>query len=124
MQDVLFAKLLAPRNRLTVVNHDISVDNILNAVGAGRGVSLLCEAFIGAVYPGVVYRQARDGLGSTWISYTACWQKDNANPARARFLELLQERHPQALPSKARSLLPPSSRASKVPTQRMRCVQS
>lgn len=63
-------------------------------MGAGFGVSLMCEACIGAVYSGVVYREARDGNGPSRISYTAFWQGDNDNPALAHFLKLLEERYP------------------------------
>jgi hypothetical protein len=63
-------------------------------VGAGFGVSLMCEACIGATYTGVVYREARDGNGPSRINYAAYWRSDNDNPALTGFVNLLQERYP------------------------------
>ncbi len=97
IQDILLAKLASPGDRPKVVSHDITRENIKSLVGAGFGVSLMCEACVGANYTGVVYREARDGNGPTRISYAAYWQSDNDNPALAHFLKLLEERYP--LPS-------------------------
>ena len=94
IQDILLAKLAAPGERPKVISHDISRENIKSLVGAGFGVSLMCEACVGASYAGVIYREARDGNGPSRISYAACWQGDNDNPARAHFLKLLGERYP------------------------------
>lgn len=94
IQDILLAKLASPGDRPKVVSHDISRENIKSLVGAGFGVSLMCEACVGANYTGVVYREARDGNGPTRISYAAYWQGDNDNPALAHFLKLLEERYP------------------------------
>ena len=94
IQDILLSKLAAPGERPRVVSHDITRENIKSLVGAGFGVSLMCEACIGANYPGLVYREARDGNGPSRISYTAYWRSDNSNPALAGFISLLKERHP------------------------------
>ena len=77
-----------------MISHTISRENVKSLVGAGFGVSLLCEACIGANYAGVVYREARDGNGPSRISYTAHWKSGNNNPALVRFIALLQERYP------------------------------
>jgi len=94
IQDILLSKLAAPGERPRVISHTISRENIKSLVGAGFGVSLMCEACIGASYPGVAYREARDGNGPSRISYTAHWKSGNYNPALARFIALLQERYP------------------------------
>lgn len=94
IQDILLSKLAAPGERPRVASHDITKENIKSLVGAGFGVSLMCEACIGANYPGLVYREARDGNGPSRISYTAYWRSDNNNPALAGFISLLKERHP------------------------------
>ena len=94
IQDILLSKLAAPGERPRVVSHDITRENIKSLVGAGFGVSLMCEACIGANYPGLVYREARDGNGPSRISYTAYWRSDNTTPALAGFISLLKERHP------------------------------
>ena len=49
---------------------------------------------MGASYTGVVYREARDGNGSTRIGYRAYWRDGNENPALRNFIRLLEERCP------------------------------
>jgi len=92
--DVLVAKLGAPGDRPEVEEHDVGIEAIKSLVGAGFGVSLVCDACAGANYAGVVYREARDGNGPSRIGYTAHWSKHNANPALQSFLKLLSERYP------------------------------
>lgn len=94
IQDILVAKLSSPGDLPDVVRHDVSSENIKSLVGAGHGVSLMCEACMGASYTGVVYREARDGNGSTRIGYRAYWRYGNENPALRNFIRLLEERHP------------------------------
>lgn len=94
IQDVLVAKLSSPCDLPDVVRHDVGPENIKSLVGAGRGVSLMCEACMGASYAGVVYREARDGNGSTRIGYRAYWRDGNDNPALQNFIRLLEERYP------------------------------
>lgn len=94
IQDILVAKLSSPGDLPDVVRHDVSPENIKSLVGAGRGVSLMCEACMGASYAGVVYREARDGKGSTRIGYRAHWRDGNDNPALQNFIRLLEERCP------------------------------
>lgn len=98
--DLLATKLTSPDSRPVVVQHDVSRDTIVGLVVAGLGVSLVCETYVGATYAGLVYREARDGNGPSRVSYAALWQKDNDNPALARFLKLLEERYPTLPPSK------------------------
>ncbi|WP_343034099.1 LysR family transcriptional regulator [Aurantimonas aggregata] len=94
IQDILVAKLSSPGEMPDVVRHDVSPENIRNLVGAGRGVSLMCEACMGTSYAGVVYREARDANGSTRIGYRAYWRDGNENPALRNFIRLLEERCP------------------------------
>lgn len=94
VHDLLISKLAAPGERPNVVQHDVSRETIKSLVGAGFGVSLLCEACIGANYAGVAYREAQDGNGPSRIGYTALWDADNDNPVLRVFLKLLEERYP------------------------------
>lgn len=94
LRDILQAKLASPGVQPKVVIQDVSRESIKNLVGAGFGASLICEAGVGASYPGVVYRDLQDGNGPSRISYAACWQSNNDNPALAHFLKLLEERYP------------------------------
>ena len=91
--DLLVAKLASPGDRPKVVLHEVCGDAIKSLVGAGFGVSLLCDACAGASYAGVVYREVRDGNGPCRIGYTAHWHDDNGNPTLKSFLGLLRERY-------------------------------
>ncbi|HZE53121.1 MAG TPA: LysR substrate-binding domain-containing protein [Bradyrhizobium sp.] len=97
IQDLLLAKFASPDDRPKIVHHDVSGGNIKSLVAAGFGVSPMIESCIGANFPGLVYREARDGAGQVRIGYSANWRGDNDNPALANFLRLLGERYP--LPS-------------------------
>lgn len=99
VHDLLMAKLASPGDRPRIVQHDVSRETIKSLVGAGFGVSLMCEASIGISYAGVVYREAQDGNGPSRVGYTAHWEENNENPALESFLKLLRERYP---------LLPPT----------------
>jgi DNA-binding transcriptional LysR family regulator len=94
IQEILISKLASPGDLPNVVKHDVSPENIKSLVGAGCGVSLMCEACIGASYAGLVYREARDGNGATRIGYCAYWKDCNDNPALRNFIRLLEERCP------------------------------
>jgi DNA-binding transcriptional LysR family regulator len=94
IQEILISKLASPGDLPDVVRHDVSPENIKSLVGAGCGVSLMCEACVGASYAGVAYREARDGNGATRIGYCAYWNDGNDNPALRNFIRLLEERCP------------------------------
>ena len=94
IQDLLLAKLASPGDRPKALFHDTSLGNIMSLVGAGFGVSLVRESDIGANFSGLVYRELRDGMGPSWVGYSAHWKTDNDNPALASFLKMLGERYP------------------------------
>lgn len=94
VHDLLIAYLATPGYRPRVVKHNVSHANIKALVGLGYGVTLVCDACLGARYAGVVYREARDSKGGCRIGFAAYWSKDNANPALASFVRLLRERYP------------------------------
>jgi hypothetical protein len=58
------------------------------------GISLVLESDIAANFPGLAYRELRDGNGPSRLDYLAYWQADNENPALMAFLKLLCERYP------------------------------
>ena len=94
IQDLLLAKLASPGDRPKTLFHDMSLGNMMNLVGAGFGVSLVRESDIGANFSGLVYRELHDGMGPSWVSYSAHWRTDNDNPPLAGFLKMLGERYP------------------------------
>ncbi|TIN95499.1 MAG: LysR family transcriptional regulator [Mesorhizobium sp.] len=105
-RDILLAKLGSPGVQPILVSHDVSREDIMSLVGAGFGVSLICEAAIGASYAGAVYRDVQDGNGPSRISYAAYWQRSNDNPALVHFLKLLEERYPSLSPRTAEPAAP------------------
>ncbi|TIM31635.1 MAG: LysR family transcriptional regulator [Mesorhizobium sp.] len=90
LRDILLVKLASPK----FVCQDASRESIMGLVGAGFGVSLICEAGICASHAGVVYRELQDGTGPSRISFAAYWRSDNDNPALMNFRKLLEERYP------------------------------
>jgi len=94
VHDLLIAYLATPGDRPRVVKHNVSQANIKALVGLGYGVTLVCDACLGAHYAGVVYREARDSKGGCRIGFAAHWSDGNANPALGSFLRLLRERYP------------------------------
>jgi DNA-binding transcriptional LysR family regulator len=94
IQELLLTKLTSPGDRPKVVYHDTSLGNINSLVGAGFGVSLVRESDVGASFPGLIYRELRDGTGPSWVGYSAHWRTDNDNPALGSFLKMLGERYP------------------------------
>jgi len=96
LEDLLMAKLASPADRPKIERHDVSRDIIKSLISGGFGVSLVTESDIGASFAGLTYREVRDGVGPSQVSYSAHWREDNDNPALASFLNLLGERY--ALP--------------------------
>jgi DNA-binding transcriptional LysR family regulator len=96
LEDLLMAKLASPADRPKIERHDVSRGIIKSLISGGFGVSLVTESDIGASFAGLTYREVRDGVGSSQVSYSAHWREDNDNPALASFLNLLGERY--ALP--------------------------
>jgi DNA-binding transcriptional LysR family regulator len=92
--DLLIAKLATPGDQPRVVTYDVSNPNIKGLVSGGLGVTLISDSCLSVTYTGVVYREARDGNGSSRIGYSALWEENNANPALTSFLKLLRERYP------------------------------
>jgi DNA-binding transcriptional LysR family regulator len=93
LRDMLIAKLAAPGDRPKMTDHDVGNEGLLSLIAAGRGLGLQCEGAVRAEFPGVVHREVRDGSGPGWIRFSACWKKDNANPALTPFLRQLQVHH-------------------------------
>jgi DNA-binding transcriptional LysR family regulator len=97
---LVLARLASPGNRPNIVKHEADVEVIKSLVGAGFGVGLLCDAYVGANHAGVTYREIRDPADPCRIGYTALWDPDNRNPALGRFINILRERYPPLLDNK------------------------
>lgn len=97
LRNIIVQKLSAPGEAPDIASWDVSSESILAMLEAGHRISVHCESCAGLTYPGIVYREVRDGSGPSYITFTACWEETNKNAALARFLELLREQHPPAL---------------------------
>jgi DNA-binding transcriptional LysR family regulator len=92
--DLLVASIATPGQQPKIIRNEIGSGAIQSLVGAGFGVTLLCDAYAGSSFAGVVYREVRDNHGPCRIGYSAHWARDNENPALKSLLRLLQERYP------------------------------
>jgi DNA-binding transcriptional LysR family regulator len=94
LEDLLISKLVSPEDRPRIERHDVSRGVIKSLVSVKLGISLVLESDVGASFAGLVYRELRDGTGSTRFDFAAHWRVDNDNPALEGFLRLLAERYP------------------------------
>lgn len=94
LEELLVSKLVSPEGRPRVERHDVSRGIIKSLVSMKLGISLVLESDVGASFAGLVYRELRDGTGSTRFDFAAHWRADNDNPALEGFLKLLAERYP------------------------------
>ena len=93
-EDLLISKLVSPEGRPRIERHDVSRGIIKSLISMKLGISLVLESDIGASFASLVYRELRDGTGSTRVDFSAHWRNDNNNPALDNFLKLLAERYP------------------------------
>lgn len=94
LADLLISKLVSPEGRPRIERHDVSRGIIKSLISMKLGISLVLESDVGASFAGLVYREVRDGTGSTRFDFAAHWRTDNDNPALEGFLKLLAERYP------------------------------
>lgn len=94
IEDLLVSKLVSPDDRPKIERHDVSRGTVKSLVTMKVGISLVLESDAGATLSGIVYRELRDGGGSSVLSFSAHWESDNENPALETFLKLLSERYP------------------------------
>jgi DNA-binding transcriptional LysR family regulator len=99
LHDLLIAKAASPGDRPKIMHHRAGLANVKSLVGAGFGVTVLTEACAGASFPGVIYRELRDGAEPARIGYSAHWRADNQNPALASILRILGERYLLPVPA-------------------------
>jgi DNA-binding transcriptional LysR family regulator len=99
LHDLLIAKAASPGDRPKIMRHRAGLANVKSLVGAGFGVTVLTEACAGASFPGVIYRELREGAEPARIGYSAHWRADNQNPALASILRILGERYLLPVPN-------------------------
>lgn len=93
LRNLILKKLAAPGDAPRIETWDTSNENVLGMIEAGLHVSIHCESWTRLNYSGVRFRELRDASGPSHITFTACWEEHNRNPALARFLETLRQTH-------------------------------
>lgn len=93
LRNLILKKLAAPGDTPKIETWDASNEKVLGMVEAGLHVSVHFESWTTLAYAGVRFRELRDASGPSHITFTACWEEHNRNPALARFLETLRQSH-------------------------------
>jgi DNA-binding transcriptional LysR family regulator len=95
LANLAMARLSEPGWRPDVETREISRENLLALSPIGRFVSMTTDPALGRSIPGVVLREIHEhGGGMIHIDYSGYWRSDNASPALARLLELIDDRYP------------------------------
>ncbi len=66
-------------------------EGLMNLVGLGFGISLVCEQWCGVRYPNVVFIPLKENGKTETIPFSLTWRPENDNPALRRFLSLARE---------------------------------
>jgi DNA-binding transcriptional LysR family regulator len=98
LEGLMTTKLTSTGDRLRIERHDASRGAIKSLVAMGLGLSLVLESDIGANFPGLTYREVRDGAGPSRLEFAAAWREDNESPPLRDFIKLLAERYPASFP--------------------------
>lgn len=93
IKDVLLSKLALPGDRPFIKHVKAHHTAMISIVDSERGISLACESASTPQWPGVVFREVRDGNGPTRLGFVAYWRRNNDNPILKQFLAWLQA-HP------------------------------
>lgn len=89
LRNILVAKLSAPGSQLDIATWDIDTKSILAIIEDGCRLTVHCESSACPEHPNISYKEVRDAVGPTYITFRACWNQHNANPAVVKFVELL-----------------------------------
>lgn len=93
IRDMLLGRLAISGSKPDIRISRASRETVLSVLGAGSGMSIVCEGSTGALYPNVVYRPIHGEQGPALTGYSGCWRDDNGNPALRRFLGFIKARH-------------------------------
>lgn len=93
LRNLILKRLAAPGASPKIETWDASNEKVLGMVEAGLHVSIHFESWTSLAYTGVRFRELRDASGPSHITFAACWEEHNRNPALARFLETLRQTH-------------------------------
>jgi hypothetical protein len=92
-EDLITSKLLSPEDRPNLERHDVSRSILKSLISMKLGLGLMLESDVGVRVPSIVFKELRDGAGTTRVEFSAFWQDSNKKSALMKFLQLLQERY-------------------------------
>lgn len=93
IKEVLRGKLSSSGDQPYIKHMKAHHSAMISAVDGDRGITLACESSSIPPWPRVVFREVRDGNGSTRLSFVAYWRRNNCNPTLKKFLTWLKA-HP------------------------------
>ncbi|WP_227268104.1 LysR family transcriptional regulator [Roseobacter weihaiensis] len=86
IHDFIMSKVGSFARRPVVRRHRLSRGGIMNLVGLGLGVSLVCDHWRGIRYPNVSFVPI--GSFTERVPFSLIWRPENDNPALRRFISL------------------------------------
>ena len=89
IKDILLGKLALPGDRPLIKHVRAHHTAMISVVDGERGITLACESSSLPAWPGVVFREVRDGNGPTRLGFVAYWRRNNDNPILKQFLAWL-----------------------------------
>ena len=78
-------------HRACIKVHRVRRDGLMNLIGLGLGISVVCEQWCGVRYPNVMFIPLRVKGKAETIPFSLTWCPENDNPALRRFLSLARE---------------------------------
>lgn len=91
IQDYIIRKVSNFGRQACINVHRVRREALMNLVGLGLGISLICEQWCGVEYPDVTYIPLYEGENIETIPFSLTWRPENDNPSLRRFLSLARE---------------------------------
>lgn len=91
IHDYILRKVSNLGRQANVREHSVDREGIMNLVGLGLGITLMCEHWRGVRYPNVVFVPVKEYGRDETIPFSLTWRPENDNPALRRFLSLSRE---------------------------------
>jgi DNA-binding transcriptional LysR family regulator len=70
-EELVTSKLASPDDRPNIKHHDVSRSILKSLISMKLGLGLMLESDIGVPVPSIVFRELRDGTGSSRVEFSA-----------------------------------------------------
>lgn len=90
IQEILLSKLTVPGEWPSIKPVKAHHSVLVSTVDGDDGITLTCESSSIPRWPGVDFREVRDGNGPTRLGFVAYWRLNNQSPSLKKFLAWLQ----------------------------------